>query len=245
MADPFAVLARLLLRSSAAVNDAVESAAADAFGLEALVNRCIRDSSRATELLESLDGESLAVNVRGAGIRLRLKASEAHLSLRLASSRTDVAASATVDGTPLDLLGLVGSTGADGFMASGVNLTGDATVAEAFAEMLRHALPDIEEALSGLIGDIPAHEVAGVARRAGAWSRQAGSALRMNTSEFLQEEARQLPPRVEVDAFARDVDRIRDDVERASQRMDRLNAPPPAKAPSQGVEQGAGADSGR
>ena len=46
----------------------------------------------------------------------------------------------------------------------------------------------------------------------------------MNASEFLQEEARQLPPRTEVDAFTRGVERLRDDVERAGQRLDRLEA---------------------
>ena len=73
-----------------------------------------------------------------------------------------------------------------------------------------------------MIGDIPAHELAGAARRTDAWTRRAGSALSMNASEFLQEEARQLPPRVEVDAFGRDVERLRDDVERAAQRLARL-----------------------
>ena len=219
---PIAALARLLLRSSEAAAESLDAAAAHAFGLEAVLNRCIRDSSRARELLEGLDGRSLAIVVQGLGICFRLQASRTHLGLSAASARSGSSATATVEGTPLSLMGLLDRAGAEGFRNSGAELSGDPATAEAFAELLRHARPDIEEALSKLIGDIPAHELAGAARRTDAWTRRAGSALSMNASEFLQEEARQLPPRVEVDAFGRDVERLRDDVERAAQRLARL-----------------------
>lgn len=222
MATPLSALARLLLRSSTTAAESLDAAAARAFGLETVLNRCIGDSSRARELLEGLDGKSLAIIVRGLGVCFRLQASETHLALSVASARPEPTATATVEGTPLALLNLVGSAGAEGFRNSQARLSGDATTAEAFAELLRHARPDIEEELSRLIGDIPAHEIAGAARRTDAFARRAGSAVTMNTSEFLQEEARQLPPRVEVEAFGLDVDRLRDDVERAAQRLARL-----------------------
>ena len=214
MAAPPAALARLLLRSSAA--------AANAYGLEPLLNRCIGESSRAQDLLEGLEGRSLAIVVRGVGICLRLTASKTHLALRMEAAQADSLATATVEGTPLDLLGLIGESTADGFRSSATRLSGDAQTAEAFAELLRHARPDIEAELAKLVGDIPAHQVAGLARRTDAWARRAATALAMNTAEFLQEEARQLPPRVEVDAFGRSVERLRDDVERAAQRLEQL-----------------------
>ena len=222
MSAPLAKLARLLLRTSAAASESLDAAAANAFGLESVVNRCIRESSCAGELLESLDGKSLAIVVRGLGIRVRLGASGTHLAVSAESGRSESAATATVAGAPLALLGLLRNAGPEAFRASAVGLSGDAQTAEAFAELLGHARPDLEEELSRLIGDIAAHEVAGAARRTDAWAREAGSALAMNSSEFLQEEARQLPPRVEVNAFGRDVEQLRDDVERAAQRLDRL-----------------------
>ena len=222
MAAPLAALARLLLRSSAAAAGPMDAAAANAYGLEPLLNRCIGESSRAQDLLEGLAGKSLAIVVRGLGICLRLTASKTYLALRMEFAQSDSAATATVEGTPLDLLGLMDGSTAGEFRSSGTRLSGDAQTAEAFAELLRHARPDIEEELAKCVGDIPAHEVAGVARRTDAWARRAGTALAMNTTEFLQEEARQLPSRVEVDAFGRGVERLRDDVERAAQRLERL-----------------------
>ena len=222
MSTPLATLARLLLRTSAAASESLDAAAAGAFGLESVVNRCVRESSRAGELLESLDGRSLAVVVQGLGIRVRLGASKTRLAVSAESVRSESAATATLEGTPLALLGLLRNAGPEAFRESGVRLSGDAQTGEAFAGLLGHARPDLEEELSRLIGDIAAHELAGAARRTDNWARQAGSALTMNTSEFLQEEARQLPPRVEVNWFARDVERLRDDVERAAQRLSRL-----------------------
>ena len=230
------MLARLLLRTSAAASETLDAAADGAFGLESVLNRCIGESSRAGELLESLDGRSLAIVVRGLGFRLRLQSLKTRLAVSVESASSGAAATAaanvsaanssaataTVEGTPAVLLGLLGNAEAEGFRESGAELSGDVATAEAFAELLRHARPDLEEELSGLIGDIAAHEVAGAARRTDNWAREAGSALTMNTSEFLQEEARQLPPRVEVNAFGRDVECLRDDVERAAQRLARL-----------------------
>ena len=227
MSTPLATLARLLLRTSAAASESLNAAAAGAFGLESVINRCIRESTRAGELLEDLDSRSLAIVVQGLGIRVRLGASKTHLAVSASAARAEDSgaedsATATVEGTPLALLGLLRHAGPEAFRESGVRLAGDAQTAEAFAELLGHARPDLEDELSKLIGDIAAHKVAGAARRTDNWARQAGSALTMNTSEFLQEEARQLPPRVEVNAFGRDVEHLRDDVERAAQRLARL-----------------------
>lgn len=235
MSTPLATLARLLLRTSEAASESLDAAAAGAFGLESMINRYIGESSRAGELLESLDGRSLAIVVRGLGFRLRLQSLKTRLAVSVESATSTAAtatannsaaesssATATVEGTPPVLLGLLGKAEAEGFRESGAEQSGDVATAVAFAELLRHARPDLEEELSRLIGDIAAHEVAGAARRTDDWAREAGSALTMNTSEFLQEEARQLPPRVEVNAFGRDVEYLRDDVERAAQRLARL-----------------------
>ena len=236
MSTPLATLARLLLRTSEAASESLDAAAAGAFGLESVINRHIGESSRAGELLESLDGRSLAIVVRGLGFRLRLQSLKTRLAVSVESAASGAAATATANdstadsssatatvvGTPPVLLGLLGNAEAEGFRESGAELSGDVATAEAFAELLRHARPDLEEELSRLIGDIAAHEVAGAARRTDDWAREAGSALTMNTSEFLQEEARQLPPRVEVNAFGRDVECLRDDVERAAQRLARI-----------------------
>jgi ubiquinone biosynthesis protein UbiJ len=71
---------------------------------------------------------------------------------------------------------------------------------------------------------VPAHALGRAARGAADWLRRAGEALRMNAAEFLQEESRALPAALEAQAFYADVERLRDDVERAAVRLARLES---------------------
>ena len=186
---------------------------------EKLVNRHIGESASAVRVLEELENRSLRIRVEGLGIDWLLVVEQGRL--RILSS-DDRPASAAVSGTPIDLLRLLGPGMASRIHGSGVTLTGQIHVAEQFAELLRLALPDPEEDLSRWIGDIAAHEVGRAARGAGAWAAKAANALRLDTSEYLTEESRALPSRYEAEAFYRDVERLRDDVERAAARIEHL-----------------------
>lgn len=189
---------------------------------ESLLNHHIQESTAAQERLLALAGRSLAAQIQGLGLTVRLDAEETCLRIRMLEADSVEAATATISGTPLTLLGLLRTSTAASFRASDAELGGDTETAEAFAEMLRLARPELEEELSHLVGDVAAHEIGRSARRMAGWGDRALAALTMNTSEFLQEEARQLPPRLEVERFSREVERLRDDTDRAAQRVDKL-----------------------
>jgi len=97
-------------------------------------------------------------------------------------------------------------------------------VAQSFEQLLRHARPDLEEELARLVGDTPAHYAASAARAGLAYGRSALQALARNVGEYLNHESRDLVPGPELEAFAVDVERIRDDVERAAARLARITA---------------------
>jgi len=189
---------------------------------ERLVNHYIGESSAAQDRLRALAGRSLAVQLQGFGLTLRLDAEETQLTISGVTGKDIEAATATIRGTPLALMGLLRASDTADFATSGAELSGDTGTAEAFAELLRLARPELEEELSHIVGDVLAHELAQSARRMAGWGERALSALTMNTSEFLQEEIRQLPPRLEVERFSREVERLREDTDRAAQRVDRL-----------------------
>jgi ubiquinone biosynthesis protein UbiJ len=62
------------------------------------------------------------------------------------------------------------------------------------------------------------------------WGRDTAAALQTDLAEFWQEETRELPSRPEVDAFGRDVDRLRADCDGLEARVreleDRLTPQP-------------------
>jgi len=75
-----------------------------------------------------------------------------------------------------------------------------------------------------VVGDVAARRVANVARGLLDWGRKAAGSFTGSVVEYLQEEGRDLPTRVEVDEFLEGVDRLRDDTERLEARLSRLEA---------------------
>jgi ubiquinone biosynthesis protein UbiJ len=188
-------------------------------GLQRALNRYVGESTAARDLLADLDGKSLAVEVAGLGMQCVLAARGD--AVVLAESIPE-GATARLRATPLALLQLMRSGDVGGVRATHAEVTGDLHVAEAFATLLKLARPDLEEELSHWVGDVAARELGLAAAGAAAWLRRAGAAIEMNAAEFLQEERRVLPAPLEAQAFYADVERLRDDVERAAARLTQL-----------------------
>jgi ubiquinone biosynthesis protein UbiJ len=132
------------------------------------------------------------------------------------------AATATLSASLFDLLRLARASDLSTLRGTGAEITGSPEVAERFAKLLRLARPDLEEYASRWIGDVPAHALGEAARVARAWLERAARTLRADAAEFLQEESRALPAALEAQAFYADVERLRDDVERAAARLARI-----------------------
>lgn len=105
-----------------------------------------------------------------------------------------------------------------------VKLQGDSEFAMAVCKVLAHLRWDLEEDLSRLIGDIPAHALA-----------RAGHAIRRELlrqvwamagmlAEYWLEEQPLIAKQHRVQQFAADVDALRDAVERLEKRLQRLES---------------------
>jgi ubiquinone biosynthesis protein UbiJ len=186
--------------------------------IEAELNRCIGESTAARELLARLDGTSFAVHVEGLGVTAVLHVDGDRLRL----DSDAAAATASLRATPLDLVRLLRADGVSGVKRTRADLSGDLEVAERYARMLKLARPDLEDEAAKWVGDVPAHALGEAVRGLSAWVGRAGAALRMNAAEYLQEESRAMPAPLEAQAFYSDVERLRDDVERAAARLARL-----------------------
>jgi ubiquinone biosynthesis protein UbiJ len=191
---------------------------------ESVLNRNVAASTPARELLKQLAGRSFAVEAGAPPapvLRIRIAAEET--GLRVASADA-LPADATVAGTPLSLLALLRGDAQSRLASGGASIRGDAETARAFEQLLRHARPDLEEELAGVIGDGPAYAVARFARDTLAWGRQAADSLARNVGEYLREEGRDVPAHAELEHFHAAVDRLREDVDRAEARLKLLEA---------------------
>jgi ubiquinone biosynthesis protein UbiJ len=142
--------------------------------IASVLNRNIAASSRAQALCERLEGRALAVHVEGLRLDVVARVKGREIALGAAADR-DV--DATVSGTPLTLLSLIGP-GARGRLRSGaITISGDAEIAQSFQDLLRAAQPEFEEELSRLVGDVTAHQVGNLVRSASDWGRRTADRL--------------------------------------------------------------------
>jgi ubiquinone biosynthesis protein UbiJ len=108
------------------------------------------------------------------------------------------------------------------FFSGELTISGDVELGHRFQRVLEGLDIDWEEQLSRVMGDVAAHAIGNLVRDARAWTRQAGSILGQDVAEYLTEERRDLAPRQVVEPFLRAVDTLRADVDRLTQRIERL-----------------------
>jgi ubiquinone biosynthesis protein UbiJ len=184
-----------------------------------LLNRNVAMSTRAQELAARLEGRSLALHVEGLSLKVRASVSSGQVVL---TTDTAAPADATVSGTLITLLALLGTDAGTRLRSTAVTIVGDAEVAEGFQDLMRAARPEFEEELSRYIGDVAAHQVGNFVRGAADWAGKAASTFAANIGEYLQEEGRDLVTRTEMDEFLRDVDELREAADRLAARVSRL-----------------------
>jgi ubiquinone biosynthesis protein UbiJ len=184
-----------------------------------LLNRGLPRSPRARQLVAELEGRTLDVEVRDL---LTLRVSSNGQTLDIGVPHSDAAASATVSGGPLSLLALSGDAGQAVIQRGDVRISGDTEVAQSYRELAQLLRPDLEEELSLVIGDVPAHQLARLARLGGRFGQRAADTTLRNLAEYLGHERADLVSRNEGEEFLRGVDGVREAVDRLEARLDVL-----------------------
>jgi ubiquinone biosynthesis protein UbiJ len=187
--------------------------------LATLANRQIRMKTPARELAQELQGSVVGVRVKNTALAMYFHVADGEMSV---TGDFEGVPDAVITGSLFTLAQMAGQSGESAVRDGSLELAGDAALAQSFQRLLRHARPDIEEELSGVIGDVAAHGLGELARSVTDWSREARSTLRRNLSEYLQEESRAVPTRYEADRFRGEVEAMRDDVARLEARVKRL-----------------------
>ena len=108
-----------------------------------------------------------------------------------------------------------------------VRIEGDAEFAQTLARLAREVRWDVEEDLSRVVGDIPAHQFMRFTRAFAAWGREAGKRFAETTSAYLIDEDPTLARKAAVEQFASDVANLRDDCARLEKRLQLLEGQVP------------------
>lgn len=103
-----------------------------------------------------------------------------------------------------------------------IAVSGNTQTGEAVREILAKIDIDWEEQLSKLTGDIIAHKVGNVFRTIKNASQKTRQTIGLNIKEYLQHESGALVTPEEITGFCNQVSAVRNDVERAEARLNRL-----------------------
>ena len=189
-------------------------------GLESVINRYLRLDPDTAARMAALAGHCIGINLQVLDLQLFIYPGTQGIQLR---DHIDGEPDTVLHGTPLGMarLGLGKSTEKTLFSGT-VSIIGDVETGQAFKAVLDDMDIDWEEQLSMLTGDVIAHQLNNTAKRAGQAFRHSRRTLEKDIGEYLQEELRVLPARIETENFSAAVTRISIDTDRLAARIKRL-----------------------
>jgi ubiquinone biosynthesis accessory factor UbiJ len=193
--------------------------------LERAVTQARADSPRAVALLRALQQRTLRVRVSGTPFDIVFESTGETLRLRRAhaGAGTDApSVDAAIIGAPLSLLALAGEDPQAVITRGDVKIEGDAQIAQQFRELAMLMRPDLEAALSRLVGRSAAHLALRGLRSVGDWARASAWTGAQNVAEYLAYERGDLVSQPEAEHFLRGVDQLREQLDRLDARLQQL-----------------------
>jgi ubiquinone biosynthesis protein UbiJ len=137
----------------------------------------------------------------------------------LAASPSGTIADVTICVTPGLLLRAAAN---DSAAWNAAQVTGDVEFAATLDYVRRNMEWDYDEDLSRLFGDIAAHRIASAAKRVQLWGRDTALKVSQTVAEYVTYEKPLIASAHAVEQFNREVDVLRDDVERIEKRLELL-----------------------
>ncbi len=190
--------------------------------IDKAINAYLQLGDDVASKLNQLDDKLVAIELRGLNMSLYFLRDGDKLSVR---SFADETPDATISATPLALAQMAVQKNTDKALFAGqMKISGDLEAAQTLQDILSGADIDWEEHLSGLVGDVVAHQIGRGVRGLFNWANNSQSSLHADLSEYLLHEAKLLPDREDLNNFLNDVDTLRSDIERFSVRLDRYES---------------------
>ena len=176
----------------------------------------------ALERLQAMQGKLICLHISNPDLKVYFLPTADAVRV---TTEYDAVPDVTIQGSALALMRLSASedTG-KAMLEQGIKIDGDMGLGNRFRQILREIDVDWEELLSHAVGDVLAHQMGQLARDTKGWLDSSAHAMRLNTREYLQEEARLLPADAEIRRYLDEVDTLRMDADRLAARLKRLES---------------------
>ncbi len=190
--------------------------------IENLVNKALSLDEETLFSLAQLEDKVIAFEFINTNLTVFLFPSGKGLSIHTAyEHKADV----LIKGTPSNFIKMMASSkkNSSSFPAD-MQIIGDISLAQGFQEIMQNIEIDFEEPLSKWIGDTMAYQIGKFVRDSRHFAVNTSKTLAMDISEYLRFEINMLPDDLLVEEFSKEVDLLRDDVDRFEQRLNKFSA---------------------
>ena len=131
-------------------------------------------------------------------------------------------ADTTLQGSPLAFINMSLGDSTESFFSGEIRIKGDIELGQYFKRILEQLDLDWEEWLSEYSGDLIAFKAGSLIRNLNTWGKDTFKTLKLDASEYLQDEGQLSPHPEEIEYFANNVSQLRDDTARLEARIMRL-----------------------
>ncbi len=188
--------------------------------LETVINHYLSLDPEVLDKLAELEPKVIAVEITELNKIVYFSPQQSGL---LVAEKYEGVANATLIGSSLALLKMSVTKDVAPMMLKGeVEIKGDVRLGRSFKKILSEMEIDWEEFAARIIGDSPAHHLAGLTNKIVNWGKQAGADVAADISEYLQEESRDLVSKPELEMFYQDVDGLRNQLDRLQAKFEAI-----------------------
>lgn len=190
--------------------------------LETALNRYLALDNNKEDLLIPLNGKIIALTIQPFDETLYLcPTSDAIQIIDQTTEQSDTMISGSV--WALGLMGISAKPMRSVFSGE-IKIEGDIQTGKQFQAVFKKLDIDLEGLLAQYIGHDIASKISQFFRSGQEWGKETVETFKLNATEFLQEETRDLPAKAEIDIFYQDVDDIRTATDRLQARIARLSS---------------------
>ena len=187
--------------------------------LETSINLVLKKDPETLKKFSTLQGKVIAFELNELDLTLYLFPHSEGVQVQYLY---DGQADTTLQGSPLAFINMSLGDSTESFFSGEVRINGDIELGQHFKRILDQLDLDWEEWLSEYSGDLVAFKTGSLIRNLNSWGKDTLKILKLDASEYLQDEGQLTPHPVEIEDFANNISQLRDDTARLEARISRL-----------------------
>ena len=185
--------------------------------IETSLNAWLALDGETLDKFSDMQGKIICLHIRGLDLNLYFLPDQKNIAVM---GNYEGEPDTTITGSPMALIRLgISKNSGKTLSDSDASIEGDTHLGADFSHILGEVDIDWEELLSKHVGDVVAHHAGQVTSSSLEWLHESLEAMKLNTSEYLSEEAKLTPAEAEINYYLDQVDDLRMSVDRLEARI--------------------------